>query len=197
RRSTKEMSEGDAKKRLMDAAMAYVRQGKTPTTRELAASAGVNISAISYYFQGKDNLVAEALDQAARTDIDVWVAEHLDPGRPAPERLRTFCRFLARVHRNFWMFSHAQLQGVVLPGRPEYATRRACQELRAMCSELEGVRLKEARVKAASLMASLHYLSIFHSQFEDMTRISVGDEDALYAYVDDLLASHGIDTQRG
>jgi len=182
-----------AKKRLMDAAMEYVRQGKTPTTRELAAAAGVNISAISYYFQGKDNLVAEALDQAARADIDAWVLEHLDPARPAPERLRTFCRFLARVHRNFWMFSHAQLSNVVLPGRPEYATRRACEELRAMCAEIEGVSPKLASVKAVSLMASLHYLSIFHSQFEGMTQIPVGDEGALYAYVDALLTSHGID----
>ena len=64
------MSEESAKKRLMNAAMEFVRQGQTPTTRELAAQAEVNISAISYYFQGKENLIAEALDQAAREDIE-------------------------------------------------------------------------------------------------------------------------------
>jgi AcrR family transcriptional regulator len=186
------MSEESAKKRLMNAAMEFVRQGQTPTTRELAAQAEVNISAISYYFQGKENLIAEALDQAAREDIDLWVEEHLDPAEPAAARLQTFCRFLARVHKNFWMFSHAQLQNVVLPGRPEYATRRACEELAKLCGELEHFDEEKARVSAVSLMASLHYLSIFHTQFQDMTKIPVDTQEALYDYVDALLATHNI-----
>jgi len=181
-----------AKKRLMDAAMAFVRQGQTPTTRELAAEADVNISAISYYFQGKDNLIAEALDQAAREDIDLWVEEHLDPKEPAAARLQTFCRFLARVHKNFWMFSHAQLQNVILPGRPEYATRRAIEELSKLCAEIEHIDEDRARVIAVSLMASLHYLSIFHARFQDMTHIPVDSQEELYDYVDALLETHGI-----
>lgn len=187
------MSEEESpKKRLMNATMAFIREGQTPTTRELAAAADVNIAAISYYFQGKDNLIAEALDQAARQDIDLWVKEHLDPARPAPERLQTFCRFLARVHWNFWKISHAQLQNVVLPGRPEYATRRACEELATLCSELDHISTEQAHVIAVSLMASLHYLSIFHAQFEEMTRIPVSTQEELYDYVDALLQTHGL-----
>ena len=50
----------DPKKRLMDAAIALMKDGEAPTTRALAHEAGVNIAAINYYFQGKDNLLAEA-----------------------------------------------------------------------------------------------------------------------------------------
>ena len=61
--SEESQHEEDPKKRLMMATMAYLEQGHTPTTRELARQADVNIAAINYYFQGKDNLIAQALDE--------------------------------------------------------------------------------------------------------------------------------------
>ena len=53
----------DPKRRLMDAAMAMMREGLTPTTRELVDRAGVNLSAIrnraepDIYMQPDDHII--------------------------------------------------------------------------------------------------------------------------------------------
>lgn len=178
--------EDDPRTRLLRAALSFVAEGRTPTTRELVARAGTNIASINYYFQGKDNLMAEALDDAAVSDIEAWLQQHLPPELPVRARLRTLCQYLGRIHRNFHVFSHAQLLNVTLPGRPERATARAVAALRDLATEAGATHPEHV---AISLMASLHYLSIFHSQFSEMSGLPVEDPDDLVAYVDTLLAT--------
>lgn len=184
------MTKKDAKKKLMDAAMLFVRQGHTPSARELAEEAGVNLAAISYYFQGKDNLIAEALDTAAIQDLEAWITEHLPPELPPYERLRHFCRFLGRIHRDFPAFSHAQLVNITLKGRPERATALAIDTLAMILDEFAAHTHDmpiDTRVRAISLMSSLHYVSIFRTQFEDIAHLQIDSNDELYAYIDALL----------
>lgn len=181
----------DAKKRLMDAAIALMKDGATPTTRALAERAGVNIASINYYFQGKDNLLAEALDSAATADMEAWLAQELDPQQSAAARLEKLLHFLARIHRNFHPFAHAQVRTLALAGRREHATERALQALQGLCLELHGDEAR-ARIQGASLMASMHYLSLFHEQFEVMTSLSVETPEQLHDYVRQLLAAFGL-----
>jgi AcrR family transcriptional regulator len=63
------------------------RHGVEGTTiRRIAAEAGVNSAAISYYFRGKDNLVAVALDRALGNAFD-WSDFEGSASLPAQERL--------------------------------------------------------------------------------------------------------------
>ena len=177
-----------AKKRLMDAAIALMQEGATPTTRALAQRAGVNVAAINYYFQGKDNLLAVALDEAATADMEAWLAEELDPEWPARRRLHKLLHFLARIHRNYHPFAHAQVRALALAGRPENATQMALGALQELCTEIHGD-TELARLQGTSLMASMHYLSLFHAQFEGMTAIPVREPEQLHDYVRRLLAA--------
>ncbi len=189
----------DKKKRLMEAAMAFVVEGESPTTRQLVARAGVNIAAINYYFQGKDNLMAEALDQAALGDLERWIADNAESSADGHAALLNFVRFLARIHFKFWTVSKAQLENITLKGKEERATARALTELRRLCGLIyEGkgwdaeTRAYRARVAAVSLMSSLHYVSIFHPYFESMADVELNDEASLYRYVDELLRPLGL-----
>jgi AcrR family transcriptional regulator len=56
------------------------------TIRRIAAEAGVNSAAISYYFRGKDNLVAVALERALTNAFD-WNDYQGSGSLPARERL--------------------------------------------------------------------------------------------------------------
>lgn len=178
----------DPKKRLMDAAIALMKEGETPTTRALAHEAGVNIAAINYYFQGKDNLLAEALDAAATADMEAWLAHELDPATAPMVRLEKLLHFLARIHRHYHPFAHAQIRTLALAGRREHATELALRALQDLCLEVHGDRTR-AQSQGVALMASMHYLSLFHAQFEDMTSIAVDTADALERHVGRLLAA--------
>lgn len=180
----------DTKKKLLDAAIAFARQGHTPSSRELADEAGVNLAAINYYFEGKDDLIAEALDRAAVQDLRGWISEHLSEDAPPYERLRTFCRFLGRIHRDFHAFSHAQLTNITLRGRRERATELAIDTLEAILADFTAHTHDmpiDTRVRAISLMSSLHYVSIFRAHFDDISRLDIERDDELYAYIDALL----------
>ncbi len=184
----------DPKKRLMDAAMATMAEGLTPTTRELVDRAGVNLSAISYYFQGKDNLMAQALDEAAVSDLERWFDAELDDAASPQARLEKLALFLGRIHRNFHKIARLQLQFLTLKGRLEGSTTLAIAkltELIAQCRGLEGQDMG-CRVSATSLMASLHYMSIAHERFDEMTGVPVGSDEERDAYVRALLLIHGV-----
>lgn len=180
----------DPKKRLLDAAIAFMRDGEAPTTRALAERAGVNLAAINYYFQGKDNLMAEALDQAALADLTRWVQAELPASMPPREQLDTLALFLGRIHGSFHEIANLQLRSVALAGRLDRATALACRTLARLLAACRGHREADdaARVGAASIMAAIHYTSIHHTQFEALTGISVATDAARDAYVRALVA---------
>ena len=189
-----EQGEDDPKRRLMLATMAFLEQGHTPTTRELASRAEVNIAAINYYFQGKDNLIAQALDEAATRDLEVWFSAALDPSVSTRDRLIEATHFLARVHHNYSKIARQQLSLIAFKDLPERATTYAIKRL----SELVAARLflppetPVCMLKASTLMASLHYLSIFHHQYESMTGQDVSSPEALKVHVLRLLETLGL-----
>lgn len=180
----------DPKKRLMDAAIAFMREGETPTTRALAERAGVNLAAINYYFQGKDNLMAEALDQAALADLERWVQVELPASMTPQAQLDKLALFLGRIHGNFHEIANLQLRSVALAGRLDRATALACRTLARLLAASRGAGESDAasRVGAASIMAAIHYMSIHHAQFEALTGISVATDAARDTYVRALVA---------
>lgn len=178
----------------MMATMAYLEQGHTPTTRELARQANVNIAAINYYFQSKDELIARSLDEAATRDLEAWFSRPLEDGMSARDRLIEAAHFLARVHHNYSKIARQQLALIAFKDLPERATTFAIARL----SELVAARLflpahtPVCMLKASALMASLHYLSIFHHQYEEMTGQDVSSPEALQAHVLRLLETLGL-----
>ncbi len=188
------MDEVDPKKKLMDAAMAFLQQGETPTTRALAERAGVNIASINYYFKGKDNLIAQALDEAAVSDLRAWFASELDEQLPVRDRLIKLVHFLARIHHNYHAVARIQLELIALKDRPERSTQLAIEALRELIAERLYLPHDAPTVglKASSLMASIHYLSIFHHQFTEMTGHDVSSPKALEVYVMRLLETLGL-----
>lgn len=188
------MTETDPKKKLMDAAMGFLMHGETPTTRALAERAGVNIASINYYFKGKDNLIAQALDQAAVADLQAWLDGELTQELPVRDRLIKFVHFLARIHHNYHAMARIQLKLIALQDRPERSTQLAIVALRGLIAErlYLPVEAPAVALKASSLMASLHYLSIFHHQFTEMTGQDVSTPKALEIYVVRLLETLGL-----
>lgn len=184
----------DPKKLLLDAAISFMREGHSPTTRELTERAGVNLAAINYYFQGKDNLMAQALDDAACADLDRWFVAELGAELPLEQRLLKLCLFLGRIHRSFAPFSHLQLKILTLEGRPERATAKAIAQLAALIAEQRALSAPDPScwLQATTLMSSLHYLSIFHAQFSQMTRWEVETDAGRDAYVLALLKQQGL-----
>lgn len=188
------MSNDDPKKRLMTAAMAFLQQGQTPTVRELAAKADVNIASINYYFNGKDNLIAQALDEAAVQDLERWFESELDDSLSIRDQLIKLTHFLARVHHNYSKIARLQLTLVAFKDLPEKATSLAIKKL----AELIARRLflppetPVCMLKASTLMASLHYLSIFHHQYHELTGQDVSSPEALEAHTMRLLETLGL-----
>lgn len=91
--------EGTRERILAAARDVFSRQGREATVREICAAAGVNVSAVNYYFGGKDRLYAEVLnwflkESFAALPYDGGVSE----SAPAEERLYGMTlAFLSRI----------------------------------------------------------------------------------------------------
>ncbi len=154
----------------------------------------MNLSAISYYFKGKDNLMAEALDQAAVSDLDRWFDAELGDELSVEAKLEKLAMFLGRIHRNFHKIARLQLQFLTLKGRLERATTLAISELAALIAARRGLEAPDhgCKVAATSLMASIHYMSIAHERFDEMTGVPVGTDSERDDYIRALLGLHGL-----
>src|SRR4051794_14021303 len=90
----------DPRQRLLEAAGAiFAEKGKQLTTvRQIIERAGVNVAAVNYYYQDKDQLYVAAVRHAyrccaARVPMPAW-----PPGTPPGRKLRDFVRtFITRV----------------------------------------------------------------------------------------------------
>ena len=90
----------EPRQRLLEAAGAiFAEKGKQlATVREIIKKAGVNIAAVNYYYQDKDQLYTAAVRNAyqccaARVPLPTW-----PPGTPPERKLRDFIRtFVSRV----------------------------------------------------------------------------------------------------
>jgi AcrR family transcriptional regulator len=82
----------EARQRLLYAALAlFAAKGYAKTsTREIARSAGVNISAISYYFGDKAGLYAATFGEPMGGNAGDFVSLYAEPGLPIEEALRIY-----------------------------------------------------------------------------------------------------------
>jgi TetR/AcrR family transcriptional regulator, regulator of cefoperazone and chloramphenicol sensitivity len=101
----------DPKQRLLEAAIQEIesRGLARVTVRGIAAAAGANIAAVSYYFCSKEALIAEAKKQAIRGVVDDC-EKMLEKMSRAPEAgLTTLLKFLLKGALTFPRLSRAQL----------------------------------------------------------------------------------------
>ena len=78
--------------------------------REIIDRAGVNISAVNYYFQGKERLYIEAVKQAACGSVEDTPMPAWPPGTPPEVKLRDFIRtMVGRLLRKDKPAWHARL----------------------------------------------------------------------------------------
>jgi AcrR family transcriptional regulator len=87
-------SSEDPRRRLLEAAgQIFAEKGyEGATVRDIIDRAGVNISAVNYYFQGKERLYAEVVKQAACGSVEDTPMPTWAPGAPPALKLRDFIR---------------------------------------------------------------------------------------------------------
>lgn len=87
-------SSDEPRRRLLEAAgQVFAERGyEGATVREIIDRAGVNISAVNYYFQGKERLYAAVVKQAACGSVEDTPMPEWAPGTPPEVKLRDFIR---------------------------------------------------------------------------------------------------------
>ncbi|MBM3330378.1 TetR family transcriptional regulator [candidate division WOR-3 bacterium] len=90
----------EAKQRLFDAAVSlFAREGYAAVgVREIAKTAGVNISSVSYYYGGKAGLLLAIIDETY-SRYGRMLAEAGDDSTPAEEHVRRMVRGIVRFFR--------------------------------------------------------------------------------------------------
>jgi AcrR family transcriptional regulator len=90
----------DAKRRIFDAGVSlFARRGYAAVgIREIASTAGVNVSSVSYYYGGKAGLLSAIIDEAY-SRYGKMLAETGDDSTPAEEHVRNMARGIVRFFR--------------------------------------------------------------------------------------------------
>jgi AcrR family transcriptional regulator len=114
---------------LVDAALGLLRQGGTPTVAEVADAAGVSRRTAYRYFTSADHLIADALLEAVRSDvegeIDAGTGEDDDIGTRV-DRLVDALHHLTVDHEHLLrqMIQFTLDRGLIEPGVPPRPSRR-------------------------------------------------------------------------
>jgi AcrR family transcriptional regulator len=93
----------DSRHRLLETAgRKFAEKGFDATNvREITEAAGMNVSAVNYYFRSKEELYVEAVRHAGRTCMQLTPMPAWPSGVPAEQRLQDFIRtFLLRLLRD-------------------------------------------------------------------------------------------------
>ncbi len=93
----------DSRQRLLETAgRKFAEKGFDATNvRDITEAAGMNVSAVNYYFRSKEELYVEAVRHAGRACMQLTPMPAWSPGVPAEQRLQDFIRtFLLRLLRD-------------------------------------------------------------------------------------------------
>lgn len=94
------------------------------TVRGIARRAGVNVAAISYYYRGKDALIARAIDQTLHNAFDDWLRTLADTTRPLRDRLIAIFDEMLAGTRRYPGITLAHLHAPVFEGVDDHAFAR-------------------------------------------------------------------------
>jgi AcrR family transcriptional regulator len=185
--------EASAKERILKTAIQLLF--KTPpenlTTREIAKEAGVNVAAIHYYFQTKENLIAEAY--AAATDIGfhhamaVFGRKDLSPRDRATQFLKGYAVGIVEYPN----ISRAGFSGMLFA---EKASERFSKYLGQMFEALReafremGEEDRKARAgKALAALSSIILPFLFMGAFRGISGIDYGNRAERDRYIELLV----------
>jgi AcrR family transcriptional regulator len=185
--------EASAKERILKTAIQLLF--KTPpenlTTREIAKEAGVNVAAIHYYFQTKENLIAEAY--AAATDIGfhhamaVFGRKDLSPRDRATQFLKGYAIGIVEYPN----ISRAGFSGMLFA---EKASERFSKYLGQMFEALReafremGEEDRKARAgKALAALSSIILPFLFMGAFRGISGIDYGNRAERDRYIELLV----------
>ncbi len=161
------------------------------TTREIAREAGVNVAAIHYYFQTKENLVAEAY--ATATDIGfthamkVFEMKDLSPR----ERVTQFLQGYAVGIVEYPNISRAGFNGMLFAEQAsERFSRylgRMFEALRETFREMGEEDEKKRAAKALAALSSIILPFLFLGAFRGISGIDYGDRAERGKYIELLV----------
>ncbi|MCK5382059.1 MAG: TetR/AcrR family transcriptional regulator [Candidatus Latescibacteria bacterium] len=120
-----EMQRTEARKRILDAATSlFAQKGYAGVgVREIAKTAGVNISMISYYFQGKVGILKEVID-AFHDQYHRAIMDGIDEHKPPEECVRSIIRNMVHFVRTHTELAMAAFHALPLD-IPEIAELKA------------------------------------------------------------------------
>ena len=120
-----ERQKTEARKRILDAATSlFAQKGYAGVgVREIAKTADVNISMISYYFQGKVGILKEIIDEF-HDEYHRVIMEGIDENKPSEECMRLIVRNLVNFVRTHTELAMAAIHALPLD-IPEIAARKA------------------------------------------------------------------------
>ncbi len=185
--------EANTKERILKTAVRLLieRPRKSLTTREIAREADVNVAAIHYYFQTKENLIAEAY--AAATDIgfthamEVFARKDLSPR----ERAAMFLKGYAIGIVEYPNVSRAGFSGMLFA---EQASERFSRYLGQMFEALRGTFRemgeadgKRQAGKALAALSSIILPFLFLGAFRGISGIDYNDRAEREKYIELLV----------
>lgn len=162
------------------------------TVRKIAAVAGVNIAAVSYYFGSKDNVVNEALKYMA-DKIDKSYNYLDDNNAPPEDRLRNFLRSFSDsmlehpdVFRNYLNQVACEHKNEI--ERDEFLKGYRFDKLQNTLKELKNAECDTKIVmRVLQVLGSLVFPMISNAKIKELYGVDYGNSKIRYEYVELLL----------
>ncbi len=162
------------------------------SVRDVTDEAGVNVSAVHYYFHGMEGLYREAVRQAAQTCMDRASFPPWPPGTPASGKLRDFIdTYLRRVAIDCEPAWHPQLLMRELAHPTDVCAKFAHNFVRPNLEMLRGILREMLPPEVSARKVTLCALSVvgqvLHYRFaRPIIRVLAGEEEFSHFDVETL-----------
>jgi AcrR family transcriptional regulator len=184
-------TEQTAKERLLQAACNLLMEGvelQQLSSRQIAKRANVGAAMINYYFQTKENLIAQALQHT----VDVLSSQSETASREAGmspyERIKQRGRVIGDFMARFPALANIMLPQHLMHPRADDNHAQMAEALEVNLREYFGDRKSERQIKilAMQLMAPLILFFLRHSVAQEQYGIDFYDEEQRNAFIDEL-----------
>jgi AcrR family transcriptional regulator len=181
------------KERILQTAIRLLLDRRTEnlTTREIAKEAGVNVAAIHYYFQTKENLIAEAYAAATHIGFTHGMQVFAQKDLPARERAVQFLKGYAVGIVEYPNVSRAGFSGMLFAEETSERFSRYLgqmfEALQATFGEMGEADEKRRAGKALAALSSVILPFLFLGAFRGISGIDYSDRAERDRYIELLV----------